>query len=335
MAAGDPVLYSLYVYVPNKWAPIFFTTIYGISAAFHIWQCYRYKAFKLVGLHAVCGVMFTVGYALRAYGSHHYMYDSDSKVPLMVFIMTQVFVYCCPPLLELANYHVLGRVFYYVPYCTPFPPNKVLATFGGIMILIETLNALGVSLSANPSSSHTTQTMGEYMSIVAIALQIVVILIFSYLAGTFHQRCIKANIHARNVKSVLLTLYGSMFLIFARCIYRLVEHTGNTDVDIDNLEALRELSPILRYEAFFYIFEATLMFINSVLWNVWHPGRLLPRDYHVYLGRDGIEVVGEEDTDERALLAKTAHVLTFGLLFRRKRKSQNTQELGDYSNIGS
>jgi hypothetical protein len=203
------------------------------------------------------------------------------------------------------------------------------------MIIIETLNALGVSLSANPSSSHTTQSLGEYMSIVAIALQIIVILVFSYLAGTFHRRCIKANVHAHNVKSLLFTLYGSMFLIFVRCIYRLVEHTGNTNVDIDNLEALRELSPILRYEAFFYIFEAVLMFVNSVLWNVWHPGRLLPKDHHVYLGRDGVEVVGEEDADERPLLAKTAHVLTFGLLFRRKRKTDNNQELGNYSNINS
>lgn len=33
------VLGSLYVYAPNKGAPIFFTIAYAISAVFHIWQC--------------------------------------------------------------------------------------------------------------------------------------------------------------------------------------------------------------------------------------------------------------------------------------------------------
>lgn len=33
------VLGSLYVYAPNKGAPIFFTIAYAISAVFHLWQC--------------------------------------------------------------------------------------------------------------------------------------------------------------------------------------------------------------------------------------------------------------------------------------------------------
>lgn len=33
------VLYSLYVYAPNKEAPIIFAVLYAISTAMHIWQC--------------------------------------------------------------------------------------------------------------------------------------------------------------------------------------------------------------------------------------------------------------------------------------------------------
>lgn len=33
------VLGSLYVYAPNKGAPIFFTIAYATSALFHLWQC--------------------------------------------------------------------------------------------------------------------------------------------------------------------------------------------------------------------------------------------------------------------------------------------------------
>ncbi|KAI2622493.1 hypothetical protein GGR54DRAFT_65964 [Hypoxylon sp. NC1633] len=335
MAAGDPILYSLFVYEPNKGAPVFFAIAFAISAAFHIWQCFRYKSFELIGLHPLCAVLFTAGYALREYGAYNYMYSFTTKVPLFVFIFSQVFIFICPPLLELANYHVLGRIFYYVPYCAPLAPAKVLTTFGGLMVLVEALNSVGVALSANPSGNPKTQTLGNDLTLAALAIQLVVIMIFICLAGLFHRRCTKANIvasvHTKAIRTLLITLYASMALILVRCIYRLVEHTGNTNVKLSDIESLRSLSPILRYEAFFYIFEATLMLINSVLWNVWNPGRFLPKGRHIYLAREGTEVEGEKEaSDRRPLLAKTANLLTFGVLFRKKKPDHQFQELGEY-----
>ncbi|KAM6525692.1 Lipid-translocating exporter-like protein rta1 [Fusarium falciforme] len=328
--AGEPIPYSLYVYAPNKGAAIFFTIAYAISTIFHIWQCYRYKAWKLVGLHCICGVMFTAGYAMREYGAYNYLYKTTTKLPLSIFITSQVCIYVCPPLLELANYHVLGRIFYYVPYCAPIAPGKVLATFGGLMGLVEFLNSLGVSLSANTSSTPEKQALGSHLTIAAISLQLIIIIIFVYLAYLFQRHCSKANVQATAVKTLLTTLYMSMALILVRCIYRLVEHTGNTKVDIDDVDSLMTLSLILRYEVFFYIFEAVLMLINSILWNIWHPGRFLPKDYHVYLSQDGTEVEGEEDSDNRPLLAKAGNVLTFGIFWRKKEQTQRFHQLGEY-----
>ncbi|KAF2727659.1 putative RTA1 domain protein [Polyplosphaeria fusca] len=334
MAGGDPIVGSLYVYAPNRVAPVFFTTAYALSAIGHIWQCRRYNSWKLVGLHPLCAVMFTVGYALREYGSFNYIYDENNATILITFIMSQVFIFVCPPLLELANYHVLGRIFYYVPHLPPVPPNRVLTTFGALMALIEFLNSLGVSLSANPSSSHSQQELGKNMSLAALILQLIIIASFVALAGIFHRRCIKTNIHAKAVLTPLYTLYTSMALILIRCIYRLVEHTGNTNVDLDNLESLRQLSPILRYEWYFYIFEATLMLLNSVLWNVWHPGRYLPEKHNIHLARDGVtEIEGEEQKDQRSLLLKLLSVLTFGLLFRKKTQRGSFEELQEYRGL--
>ncbi|KAI8304059.1 hypothetical protein K4K61_006432 [Colletotrichum sp. SAR11_59] len=302
------VLYSLYVYAPSKWAPIIFIALYGISAVFHIWQCYRYRAFKLIGLHPVCAVLFTAGYSLREYGAYHYLYSETTKTPLMVFVFSQVFIYVCPPLLELANYHVLGRIFYYVPHCAPLPPSKVLTTFGGLMAIVEVLNALGVALSSNPSSTPEKQALGSHLTLAALGIQLVLIVIFICLAALFHFRVSKAKIRPRSVTRMLSTLYASMCLIFVRCVYRLVEHTGSTKVDLDDMATLRGLSPILRYEVYFYVFEASLMLVNSLIWNVWHPGRFLPRGHHVYLARDGVEVVGEKDIDAKSLRCSAASV---------------------------
>ncbi|KAK3290835.1 uncharacterized protein B0H64DRAFT_410772 [Chaetomium fimeti] len=325
---GEPVLWSLYVYAPNQGAPIFFAIAYGISAVFHMWQCVRYKAWKLMWLHSLCAVLFTVGYALREWGSFNYLFSRTDNTPLIMFILSQVFIYVCPPLLELSNYHVLGRVFYYVPYCAPLPPNRVLATFGGLMAVVEALNAVGVSLVANPSSD--SQSLGKDLTIAAVAIQVIVIVIFVVMAGMFHYRFTRARLNSKAVKTTLFVLYASMALIFARCVFRLVEHTGNTKMDLDDIEVLRRLTPLMRFETYFYVFEASLMLLNSWLWNLWHPGRFLPRDLHIYLAEDGTVVTGDKYEDSRPLLAKTAHVLTFGILFRDKTKgAHGMQELDD------
>ncbi|KAL9617352.1 MAG: hypothetical protein Q9160_007840 [Pyrenula sp. 1 TL-2023] len=187
------------------------------------------------------------------------------------------------------------------------------------MALVENLNSLGVAFSSNPSMSHSGQELGKRLTIAALVIQLGVIVIFVLLAAVFHWRCAKARIHTRIVTTLLKTMYTSMALILIRCIYRLVEHLGDTAVRLNDPKSLMALSPILRYEWFFYIFEATLMLTNSIIWNVWNPGRYLPQNHHVYLSQDGRTELEEEDrADDRPLLAKAGSVLTFGILFRKK-----------------
>jgi hypothetical protein len=191
------------------------------------------------------------------------------------------------------------------------------------MALVETLNAVGVALSSNPTGSN--QELGSHLTIGALVIQFCVIVAFVILAALFHYRCMKAGLCTNNVSTPLNTLYISMALIFVRCIYRLVEHSGYTKVNLHDPESLRNLSVILRYEWFFYVFEAALMLVNSALWNIWNPGRYLPKHNHIYLSQDGsTEVEGQYETDSRPLLAKAGSILTFGVLFRKK-SSQGRQ----------
>jgi hypothetical protein len=207
----------------------------------------------------------------------------------------------------------------------------VLATFGGLMGLVEAINSLGVAFVANPGASHETQQTGSQLILAALGIQLAVILIFVGLAATFQRRCSKANLHNRNISTPMTTLYVSMALILARCIYRLVEHTGYTAIRLSDPESLKTLTPLLRFEWFFYIFEATLILVNSVLWNVWHPGRYLPMDNHIHLATDGTtEVKSPPSPDDRSMAAKIGNVLTLGVLFRRKQPSRPWEELREY-----
>lgn len=202
-----------------------------------------------------------------------------------------------------------------------------------VMMVVETLNALGVALKSNATSSETQQEMGANMTLAALGMQLGVIAAFCGLAGLFSWRCAKGAVLVGKVKVVLGVLGVSMGLILVRCVYRLVEHAGNTKVDLGDVGSLKRLSPVLRYEWWFYVFEAALMLVNSLLWNVWHPGRYLPRDYRVYLARDGVtEVVSKaDDKDERRWWMKAMHVVTMGLLYGRKRTIGGFGELAELS----
>lgn len=54
-----------------------------------------YKAWKVIGLHPLCALLFTVGYALREYGAYHYLYE-DNNTTLIIFVVSQVLIYVCP-----------------------------------------------------------------------------------------------------------------------------------------------------------------------------------------------------------------------------------------------
>jgi hypothetical protein len=103
-----------------------------------------------------------------------------------------------------------------------------------------------------------------------LLLQIGVIALFCIITSIFHRRCIKGTITSQKVQGPLVTLYISMTLILIRTIYRIIEHFGISTIpakpapDWDPMT----LSPILRYEWFFWVFEASL--------------------YHVYLAQDGL-----------------------------------------------
>lgn len=183
---------------------------------------------------------------------------------------------------------------------------------------VEAINALGVAFTSNPKGNK--QNLGSILILVAISIQLCVITIFICVAGLFHRRCItsRAPVEKRKIPTLMTTLYASMTLILIRCIYRIVEHTGNTALDTDDVEKMRNLSPLLRYEWFFYVFDAAVMLANSLLWNVFNPGRYLPRDRTVCLAEDGVsETEGGNKAGYQPTVAELGRaamqLLTFGL----------------------
>lgn len=89
MASGKPVEGSVYFYAPVFWAPISFSIWFAVLAAYHLYQCVRFRAFKVTGLHPFCALLFAAGFALRAY-------DARNFSNINTYIASTILIYFAP-----------------------------------------------------------------------------------------------------------------------------------------------------------------------------------------------------------------------------------------------
>ncbi|KAK3313932.1 RTA1 like protein-domain-containing protein [Apodospora peruviana] len=328
MEDGKYVPGSIYFYAPNKGAPVFFAVAFATSGIFHIYQCIHYKSWRLTGIYVFCAVIFTAGFIVREMGA----FDYEN---LVKFIITICLVYAAPPLFELANYNILGRILYYVPYHSPIHPGRVVTTLGFISAVVEALNGNGASYSSNRSLPEDKQNIGKALIKASLLIQIVVICLFLVLAGIFHHRCQRSGVPSDRLRSALFTLYASTALLTVRTIFRIVEYFSLAQLHFGPGLDPTTLSPLIRYEWFFYVFEASLMICNIVLMNVRHPRKYLPKSTKTYLAKDGVtEVTGPGHKDARPFLQTLFDPFDLIGLLKGKDKGKRFWETDELEGVG-
>jgi hypothetical protein len=238
------------------------------------------------------------------------------------------------------NYQILSRLLYYVPYHSPIHPGRMLTTLSCLTTIVETLNGNGVSYSANIKLSTSKKNMGLAFLHGALIAQFVVLVAFVSLTGYLHYRYKMLGPYPKNVKDVLITLYISSALIGVHAIYRTVEYYSISSFRINPHQPFMNPSsifPIIRYEAFFWVFETLLMLINSFLLNFRNPMAVLPIDSRIYLTEDGTsEIVRPGYEDVRFfLIAMVDPFDVIGLILGRNRTKEfwktnsNGKEIGE------
>ena len=274
--------WSLYPYHPVKALPILFAVGFLTCGSIMFYQCvsrYGYKRYT-VTMTFTC-VVWIAGFVCRKVS----IYNDQN---LEIFVAQYVLLFLGPPLFAGAEYFIFGRVLAYVPYHTPIHPGRVLTTFIMLDTVVEVLAANGASSNASAKNVNQRKSALDRM-LASIILQTVLEVLFFSSVAFVERRCREANHFPQNLKIVCYILYVTSFMMFVRCIFRIVEGFEERKCALDNPYC----GSVDRHEWFFYVFEVANIFLFVLLLTIFPPGKYLPPNDKIYLDPlDGTERVG-------------------------------------------
>ncbi|EOD50435.1 putative rta1 domain protein [Neofusicoccum parvum UCRNP2] len=128
----------------------------------------------------------------------------------------------------------------------------------------------GGGMMANAKTA-ADQQKGQHIITAGLVIQIVFFGFFIVVAGLFHRRI--SHYPTPRSKDPLVpweklqyVLYGGSCMIMVRSIYRLAEYVQGND------------GALMQTEVYLYVFDATLMFLTSFAFNIFHPGQVISQE---------------------------------------------------------
>ncbi|KAI1626928.1 RTA1 like protein-domain-containing protein [Exophiala viscosa] len=290
--AAEYAVEGRYSYVPSFAAAIIFCVLFGLAFVINVYQLFRHRAwFWWVMNFAV--LMELVGYIARARS----IKELDGK---SIFIVQTVMILVAPAVMAASCYTAFGRVTLWVvpqEYQTVkhlwVPPRRITPVFVGCDVFSFFIQVVGGSMVAAANSISKANT-GKNVVLVGLALQLVTFGFFVFAAGRLNYK-LKTELRNaslprdRNWEMFLNVINIANLLILVRTLLRLVEFAMGTSNYLTN------------HEWFFYVFDATLMFLVAAIFLVFHPGYYLP-----YLGIRRREQKFSKNAD-KGPLSRLAH----------------------------
>jgi hypothetical protein len=118
------------------------------------------------------------------------------------------------------------------------------------------------------AKDHNAVKLGEHIITGGLLIQVFFFGFFIIVAGIFHYRIAlspttKSSSMELPWQRYLLILYLASAFIMVRSVFRIAAYIQGSD------------GFLLKKELYLYIFDATLMFLTMVLFNVWHPSKII------------------------------------------------------------
>jgi len=202
-----------------------------------------------------------VGYIGRALSS-----KENPNYTLGPYIMQTLLLLVAPALFAASIYMVLGRIILLADaeHLSPIRRKWLTKAFVTGDVFSFCLQAAGGGIQAGGGNMYKT---GENIILAGLVLQIIFFGLFMVVSITFHTRIAKRpTVASQGYHSIwskqIWVLYAASLLILVRSAFRVVEYgMGNAGY-------------LLRHEVFLYVFDAVLMFLVMVIFNIFHPSVL-------------------------------------------------------------
>ncbi|KAF8922622.1 RTA1 domain protein [Mucidula mucida] len=244
--------YHLYNYTPSIPAAAIFAVIFFASGAIHGVQLYRTKGWYFLVM-LIGTFMESIGYVGRII-SHN---DPQALGP---FIMQELMILLAPALLTASIYVVLGRIIVslHAERLSLIRVSRLTKFFVCGDVFSFLIQSGGGGLMSQGSDLAST---GQKIVLVGLAAQILWFGGFVVVSAVFHTRMRKYKVPEEQEQwlRLMYVLYAASGLILVRSLFRMVEFGQGHD------------GAIMANEVYLYIFDAVLMTIVVLLFNVFHP----------------------------------------------------------------
>ena len=248
-----------YHYNPSLVAAAIFCTLFAISGLHHAYQLIRSRSWFMIPLLVGC-VFEVIGYAARAFSAHE-----TPNWTLGPYITQSLLLLVAPALFSASIYMILGYIILALDAEQHSPIRERWLT--KIFVIGDILSFLVQGAGAGQlarADSHA-QTSGKYIIVGGLILQLLFFGLFVAVSAIFNHRIRRQplprsmpdnGIHWRTHMHIL---YIVSVLIMIRSLFRLVEFLQGY------------AGYLLSHEVYLFIFDAALMFIVVVAFNLKHP----------------------------------------------------------------
>ncbi|RSL50830.1 hypothetical protein CEP53_008655 [Fusarium sp. AF-6] len=252
-----------YYYNPSLPAAVVFVVLFGLSELAHVCQIVHSRTWYFVPF--VIGCIFeAIGYIGRTLSAEEA--PDFSKIP---YILQSLLLLLGPTFFAASIYMVLARIIILLQagHLSVVKPSWLIKVFVTGDVLSFLAQSGGGGMLAN-AKSKTATDRAEWVIVAGLAIQIIFFDFFMLATLIFHTRIHSNPTQASRElqvpwKKLIYILYATSVFIMIRSVFRIVEYIMGRGSELqDN-------------EFWLYVFDASLMAMTSMLFNGFHPGRVL------------------------------------------------------------
>ncbi|CAI7655947.1 unnamed protein product [Penicillium manginii] len=252
-----------YGYVPTLGAGIAYCVLFGISMILHTVQfCWTRTWWASV---------FSIGCLVEVIGWAGRTWSAECPYNSTAFLMQISTLIIAPTFFTAGIYVILGRFIQILgPESSILRPNLYLWIFCTCDVISLVVQAIGGGLASGQAGKVGGNTApGTHTMVAGIVFQLFSITIFVICAADFVRRCIRLRL-LQNLTGSAIPLFAATILsvvcIYIRSIYRTIELSQGWS------------GYLITHESYFIALDGAMMIVAVAVFNVLHPGWLLPQN---------------------------------------------------------